>query len=252
VEPDEDQVDVAAEEDEEPVEVDYEPPAPAAGGRVDYRGAYGYIFRNPRWFTNVLLFAVCCLIPVVGPLTAWGYAYDVFASLMRGRRRAYPDFEFGRFSDYLGRAIWPLLIACIIGFPFGIVLAVVLGALAFILARISPSLTLITNLLSFLGTFALGFLLMPLQLRAGASRSLDLGGSFRFALDFFKRVGLQALLAYLFLSVTGAVVMGVGFVLCCVGSLASAAVVSLAGAYLYNELYQLYLLRGGEPIPVRK
>jgi hypothetical protein len=237
---------------EEELPDDGEESLPPPARRIRYLAAYGFVFQNPRWFTNVLLFAVCALIPVVGGLAAMGYGYEVLASLIRRRKGTYPDFEFGRFGDYLKRGLWPFLVGLLIGFPVALVLQVMLSVLGFVLARISPALALLTEPLFALGMFALCFLLVPLQLRSGVGRSLDLGGGFRFTVDFNKRVGARALLVYLFLGVTGSVVALVGLVICCVGVLGSAAVVTLASMFLYNELYQLHLDRGGEPIPVQR
>jgi hypothetical protein len=231
---------------------DEEASVPSEGERIDYLRAYRYIFENPRWVTNVLLFAVCCLIPVVGGIAALGYGYDVLASLIRRRRRTYPDFEFGRFGDYLGRGIWPFLMQLLLEVPILIVLQVLVFILVFTMPRVFFSLGPVPNIVYALVLAALGFLLMPLCLRAGVSRSLDLGGSFGFARDFFGRVGLQALLVYLFLMVTGSAVLFLGIILCCVGMLPAFAILTLAQMQLASQLYQVYLARGGEPIPVRQ
>jgi hypothetical protein len=199
----------------------------------------------------VLLFAVCCLIPVVGGITAQGYGYDVLASRLRRRRGTYPNFEFGRFGDYLGRGIWPFLMGLIIEVPILLLLQVFFVVLVLAMPKVMFSLGPVPNGVFLLVFVTLGFLLMPLFLRAGATRSLDLGGSFGFARDFFTRVGLQALLVYLFMTVTGGVVMLAGLIVCCVGAWPAYAIVTLAWMHLYGQLYQVYLSRGGEPIPVR-
>src|SRR5690349_19837341 len=51
-------------------------PVPAGGG-VRYLRAYQYIFDSPKWGTNVLLLAVCYLIPIIGPLVGSGYLFDL-------------------------------------------------------------------------------------------------------------------------------------------------------------------------------
>src|SRR5207302_7059720 len=60
-------------------------------------------------------------------------------------------------------------------------------ALMLAVPKLMFSLAPVMDLAYVLVLMALGFLLMPLLLRAGVSRSLDLGGGFRFAREFFAR-----------------------------------------------------------------
>ena len=40
---------------------------------MDYRAAFMSPLEHPKWGLNILLLAVCFLIPVVGPIVAIGY-----------------------------------------------------------------------------------------------------------------------------------------------------------------------------------
>jgi hypothetical protein len=50
---------------------------------------------------------------------------------------------------------------------------------------------------------------------------------------------------------TASLVLLLGLLLCCVGTYPATALVMLAQAHLYLQLYELFLQRGGEPIPLK-
>jgi hypothetical protein len=253
--PPEDDLDEVAEEADVDVAVVGEDGAASGapvrgGGSIQYLRAFQYILENPKWLTNILLTALCYLIPIVGPLVGSGYLYEVVESLATRGDRRYPDFDFGRFGKYLMRGLWPFLMTLIIYLPIWMVLGVVGIACAFILPNILQHLYAGVEYILLL--FVLPLAMMPLWLRTGLSQSLDLGATFKFAPDFFKRVGKEAVIAQLVLAVAGAVLSMVGMALCCVGMFPALAVLVLAYANLYAQLYQLYLQRGGQPIPLKQ
>jgi hypothetical protein len=45
--------------------------------------------------------------------------------------------------------------------------------------------------------------------------------------------------------------MAAGLLLCCVGILPATALILVAQYHLFYQLYELYLQRGGEPIPLK-
>src|SRR6187402_2302160 len=78
--------------------------------RFEYMRMYQYVFENPNWMMNVLLSALCLLIPVVGPVVVIGYQYEVVLGLLATHGQSYPSFNFDRFADYLMRGVWPFLV----------------------------------------------------------------------------------------------------------------------------------------------
>jgi hypothetical protein len=224
--------------------------APVAfAGRIQYGRAYGYIRENPKWTSTVLMGALCSLIPVVGGIALSGYQYDIVEALAVRGEQGYPDFEFGRFGKYLMRGLWPFLVFLIVFLPLLIVVQVVNVVLALFLPQIVGYLFSVLGLILY---FLVSLLLVPMCLRAGLGQRLDLGGNIKFAQDFLKRAGKEVLFVQLFLVLTAGLVVMVGMLLCCVGVYASLAVITLAGANLDAQLYQVYLARGGEPIPLKE
>ena len=92
---------------------------PAAG--IDYMRMLSYVFENPNWFMNLLLGGLCSLIPVIGPIVLLGYRYETVIALLAVGGARYPDFNFGRFGDYLMRGLWPFLAMFIVAIAWGVV-----------------------------------------------------------------------------------------------------------------------------------
>src|SRR5262245_53573473 len=80
---------------------------------LQYLRMYNYVFENPNWVMNVLLTAVCTLIPVIGPIVMMGYQYEIMISLLMSGGARYCDFDFNRFADYLLRGLWPFLVGLV-------------------------------------------------------------------------------------------------------------------------------------------
>jgi hypothetical protein len=221
----------------------------SSAGRIQFGRAYGYIRDNPKWTSNILMGAVCSLIPVVGGLALSGYQYDIVEALAVRGEEVYPDFEFGRFGKYLVRGLWPFLVALVVFLPVMIVLQVINVIVALLLPHVVGQ---IFGVLAMIVYFVVSLPVVPMALRAGLGQRFDLGGNIKFAQDFLKRAGKDVLLVQLFLMFTGGLVLMVGMILCCVGMYASFAVITLASANLYAQLYQVYLARGGEAIPLKE
>jgi hypothetical protein len=236
------------------------PPGPNPGA-LQYMEAFQYIFRNPNWVVNVLLCTLCFLIPVVGPIVALGYMFEIVESLHRNAGQSYPDFDFNRFVNYLQRGVWPFLVALIASAVIGpiILVLMIFPSMCFTLvgdsgdgAKILAVLMLVLSMIFFfLLIMAFNSALFPLQLRAGLMQ--DFGGAFNFAFikDFMRRMWLDVLLQALFMAAASLVLTLVGAILFCVGMYPAMALSFLAQAHFYYQLYGIYLSRGGEPIPFK-
>jgi hypothetical protein len=224
-----------------------------------YLRSYQFPFESDNWAVNLLCLSACQLIPVIGNILVLGYTYEVIEGLHAGGTRRAPDFDFNRFGKYLLRGLWPFVVQLVISLPV-IFVAVVVYLAAFTLLimpaqdRDSEALAFVVLLLAYLLILVLGFVTslvaMPMALRAGLSQEFALGDCWDFARDFLRRVGRELLLAQLFLTVTTPLVALVGLLLCFIGVYPAIAVICLAGAHLYYQLYELYLERGGVEIPL--
>lgn len=238
----------------------YDPPGAGPEPRgLQWTEAYNYVFASPRWGLNLLLGGVCQLIPIVGPIALLGYEFEIVEALHRNPARTYPDFDFGRFVNYLSRGVWPFLVALIVAailVPLvWMLMAVMIFGIAAAGNQDSVGLVVLFVLLFvtvLLLSVAMNVLMLPLILRAGLAQ--DFAAAFRMAffVDFIRRMWLDMLLASIFMMVTGLVVGIVGLLLCFIGVYPAATLVMLAQTHLHYQLYQLYLARGGEVIALKE
>jgi hypothetical protein len=220
-----------------------------------YLDSFRYIAAKQGWFMNLVMCAVCMLIPVIGVIVLMGYMFEVFDELRRDpERKSYPKFEFNRFSPYLMRGIWPFLVQLLaqamlmvpIGVLYGIMIALSVAARGGYLIAIAWVLFVVVAMV--LG-IVVGMLMWPMLIYAGVSQRFDLSGMIAFSRDYMRKMLLELVLSILFLAVLGPLVMGVGFIACCVGMYVAAAGLMFAQYHLKVQLYDLYLQRGGISIP---
>jgi len=227
---------------------------------MHYFGAYRFAFTSPKWATNLLIGLVCQLVPIIGPMVWMGYAYDVIEAQHRYGRDQYPAFDFDRLGPYLSRGAWPFLVSLIVAIPVFIVMALLF--LGFAISSVAaenagdPNPNPIAVFLSMFFVFAVlffacQFVTVPMVLRAGLSQDFGSAFSTTFLRDFLARVWKEQLLSFVFLMITGPFLFLAGFLLLFVGLYAAGAVMMLAQIHFQYQLYELYLERGGTPIPLK-
>ena len=254
-----------------------------------YLQSYSFVFGSCNWTTNLLLASVCVLIPVIGPLILIGYLFEVIDVLL-GRRpwpadkksayrsseaitvqpvapsttesptraSGYPDLTFDRLGEYLARGVWPFLVQFIVSLPMGFIFGMlwVLGMMLVGLAAanhagVAVLLVMLLFVVYLLVIVATGLVLTPLYIRAGLMGDFASAFSMAFVRDFLNRVGKETLLAQLFLSATGLLLMLVGILACFIGTYPATALIIFAHHYLDLQLYELYLERGGTPVEAK-
>lgn len=248
-----------------------EPPAPPRSEsepkavrreRIEYLAAFRYVFTHPEWIKNLLIFAAFTLVPVLNTVLVYGYLYETTEHLHRRMSGPYPLFEVRRFAHYMTRGIWCYLIVQILSVviaPFfvisfdGTMFSTIAisranqAAAAVMLAVVVP---LVVTLL-FLFLLSLSIVVTPFLLRAGLTQDFGLTFNFRWVADYLRKMWLEVLLVNVFASLSGIVLAVLGCALFCYGALVAGALMTLASAHLNWQLYELYLSRGGEPIPLK-
>ena len=241
--------------------------------RLQYLYAFQFVFESGNWFLNLLAGSLAWLsvqvVPILGPLVYLGYQYELIDHLHRNRTLPYPDFNFNRFGDYLSRGAPPLVVGLLFGvlmvplvmvfYVGGVILLPVTMA---VMKEANAPDGLIGAVALFIGLlmFAFFFVLIailsiltgPMSLRAGLSGNIGEGFNFGFVFDFIKRMWLDMLLGYLWLMVVGSLLYILGLMFFCIGAYPAVAWSHLAGTHLTWQLYEIYLTRGGDPIPLPK
>jgi hypothetical protein len=237
--------------------------------RLQYLHSYSYVFESPNWFSNLALASVCMLIPVVGPIVISGYQYEIIDRLHRWPKNLYPDFDFNRFGEYLGRGVWKFLVNMIsqmILVPVN--LFVIYGSMFAIMGigmaaapnpnAAGPAIAIAAMIIVPLAIAAImgaalliRFFTMPLVLKA--SLSGEAGGlvDFKFLGDFVRRTWREMLMEMLWMLVTTPIVAVAGYAMCLIGAVPAFVLIGMADAQTNWQLYEIYLARGGTPIEIK-
>jgi len=226
-----------------------------------YLGAYRFLFEHPKWGILLLIGAVCQFVPLVGPVVLMGYIYSVIEAKHRHGDAAFPDFDFNQLGAYLTRGVWPFLAAIVAALPLMILLVPAFFGMFFLQVASARTneppvagiiLIVLCGIAFGLLSIVWQFATLPIILRAGLSQDFGTAFSMEFARDFLSRVWKEMLLSVLFLLVTAPFVILGGLLLFCIGIYAAAVVMTFAHYHLQYQIYELYLQRGGTPIPLKE
>ena len=225
---------------------------------MNYPVSITEFFKSPAWIMNLLFGGVCMLIPVVGPMVFLGWLITVVLLPPTVNMAAAPPFDFSKFGFYLDRGLWPVLVSIAASIGIGIV-AMIVGLIPSIIVGVifghgHGFMSLIGSLIGFVIWLAVGVAilvaLVPIVIRAMLVQ--DFGKSFD--IPFIKRfAGLmwkEMLITAIFINVAALGLCAAGLLALCVGIYGAIAVVNFMVVHLYRQLYELYLKRGGEAIPV--
>jgi len=217
--------------------------------------AIGFPFRGPHVWANLGCVVLCTIIPAVGPLVVGGYLIVVEKRLIENIDSDAPRFKFDRFVDYLIKGVWPfvlgLILSCFIlplvmclwfGMFIGVTMlhdrpAVLVGVM------ITAAIVLMTL------SLALAPLVQPLVLKVSLQGDLKGALDWRFALDYFKRVGLLSIGQHVLLVLIIFPVSILSFCIPYLGLFAVVAISNFVQIHLNTQIYLEYLNRGGMPIP---
>jgi hypothetical protein len=240
------------------------PPAKpgGVGQRIEYLTALRFVTEHPDWVKNVLLLGLCLLIPVLGSIIQLGYAYEITELRHRRIGQTYPVFDFNRLAPYVTRGVWAFLIIFIVQSILSVIYQILVqgtmwGTMAAVGANeevgtIVAAIVIPTVIITFLSLIVgITTAVRPLMLRAGLTQDFAQTVKFPWLGDFLKRMWLETLLVNLFTMLLSLLLMPFGVLLCCIGVVFASAFISIAGSHLDWQLYELYLARGGEPIPLK-
>lgn len=233
-----------------------------------YWDAYRFAFAHPNKWTNLLMGGVCMLIPLVGPLVLIGYLCDVLAPRPiddgtgrlhpppRPPHLPYPDFKFDRFMEYLERGLWPFVVSLVVALvmvpvAFLAMIPMFLVAAPGVSPGLEIALVVLTVILFLAAMVASLVLTLPFMMRAALLQEFGPAFSWPWAKDFLARTWRETILSVLFLYATVIPLSVLGYLMCCVGMYPAMALFTFAQWHLDFQLYDLYLSRGGTPVPIK-
>lgn len=236
---------------------------------MNYPASLTDFFKSPKWGMNLLLGAVTCLIPVVGPIVVTGWLITIFWA--RGEDNdptRMPPFDFQYFTKYMERGLWPFLVNLVAGLVISVVPLLLLlplltsgmmgaGAMAegphglehAAAATFFMTFVSVMMLSAVLG-LASALVLVPLTLRATITQAFGPAFDAGFVWSFIRLMWLELLLCGCFMFAVTLVLSMLGVVTCGIGIFAVMPLMTFVWQHLLKQLYQLYLRRGGEPVPL--
>jgi Protein of unknown function (DUF4013) len=230
---------------------------------MNYNSSISDFFKSPKWGSNLMLGAVTILIPLVGPLALSGWHVSVFWA--RGNRddpAGIPPYDFQNFGKYLERGVWPFLVGMVASLVFiPVMMCLVLPLFLFtgvmgsrhghgseevVIVALIVGIACLQILLS----LAYQILTMPLMVRATITQDFSSAFNLRFAKSFLSLTWKELLASMLFMLGVGLCLMILAVVTCYIGAIVAAPVVIFSWHHLQKQLYQFYLARGGEAVPL--
>lgn len=233
--------------------------APQQAG-MRYLRAYTFLLSTPHSFQTLTTLTVFFILPVVGQLVVWGYCYNLVERLLR--RGEPPAYHEVTFTNIISRSAWPgvlMLPLYVSVIPFFFVFTWAATALSFYAAFnggdtqaavFGVAFPLFAVLLV-VGMLIASSLLLAATLRMAMTQSILQGFNLSWLWEFWGKMWFELLLSTSFLWVTFVLGVSVGAMLFCVGILPAAVMCTLAQAHIQYQLYELYLRRGGTPIPIK-
>lgn len=221
---------------------------------IDFGRACKDIFSTEKKWMTILGLCVCMLIPVAGPMVAFGYMVHRFMREREGKPAE--DFEFNFFADYLKIGLWPVLatmVASLVLVPIVLIFMMPFFLAPFIAEEneaLAIILMLVGTVLYMVAIFVATLFFYPIWIRSALRMDFKEGFSWSFMKSFVRKVGLSLLGYYLLLSLISIPLVMIGYLALFVGVYVVAAWLQFAMFHLVFQHYDLFLERGGERIEV--
>ncbi len=236
---------------------------------MNFTASVSDFFKSPKWLPNLLLGGVCMLIPIVGPLVLMGWHIGaLYGRSSPWDMAGYPEFDFSHFGKYLGRGVWPFLVQLVVSLvlipvmwlamaaPMFLMLAFTSGGSAAGGPQAEPSGVIVAGMLAVMivgytaGITLMVLLSKPLMLRAVITQDFGAAFDFGFLKRFIVLTWKEQVLATLFLMIVGMGLLILGVIALCVGMYFTIGLLTFTSYHLDRQIYDLYLARGGEPVPL--
>ncbi len=226
---------------------------------IDYLKNFTFMFESPNWLLNILFCTLALFVPILGQIVLMGYQYYIGESLLRHPGSRYPDFDFNRLGDYIGRGIWPFLVifaASLLMMPVIIVLYLLFFVImAAAMEQGNGGFMAIPFIFIVVGVIGYGIFFtvvsQPMVLRAALTQDFLQGFNMKFVFEYLGKVWVELLIGMAIIVCLTPLLAVAGLIVVCLGYFAAITIGQMAYGYLNYQTYRLYLARGGQPIPLK-
>jgi hypothetical protein len=224
--------------------------------------SFTWMFESPQWFLNLLLVTLLVnLLPILGQIAAMGYFFVAIGEHLESPRFGYHDLDLARFVDYLKRGLRPWvvqIVATFLGIPIALLCYLPLFVAAIGLLNTGDEMS------SLLGGFLMGVAYIiyiglltvvslapiPLIFRVGLTGDFRDALKIRWAFQYFRLLAPEIFWVTPLFILAMFPLMFLGLLACLVGIWFVVGWGYFSAFRLLLQLYELFLARGGEPIPL--
>ncbi len=233
--------------------------SPPPGESIRFGEALKFCFRAEKPWMNILVSSLMAFIPIAGPIAIGGWHAEIMQRLVRRHPTPIPTFAFDDFTHYLTRGVQPFVMRVIVSLPFTMFIVIgsmIGGASASFMARSGDPTAMFVVWGIIAGVMVLSAPIMAIVTSAVYTRA-DLVEEFGAAMQprkLMKYMGatwLGVLGTSIVFGLLSLVMVLVGVLACYVGAFIASAIVQLGQLHLRWQIYERYVARGGEPIPVK-
>ncbi|MBI5531908.1 MAG: DUF4013 domain-containing protein [Deltaproteobacteria bacterium] len=238
---------------------------PPAEQGIEYFAALKFIFSQQNAWSSILLLTVLLFIPVVGQIVMYGWQCEILQRLERRDPKPIPEFSFSDFTHYLSRGVTPFVTQILLTMPFSVVFGA-LGGISAMVAMVATrgmhhtrgeppwavlSVYGVVMLLSLASAPFIAILMNAGLVRAELTEDLGKTLSFSALLAYIKRTWATTFVASFLYGLLASFVILLGLLCCYFGLFPASIIVATGMVHLRFQIYQKYLARGGDPIPVK-
>jgi hypothetical protein len=232
-------------------------PLPISRVGMNISEALNFAFGHPNWMVNCILIGVVNLIPILGPIVTLGYLYDDYTAHLQHGTPSPSEFKIEKFMDYLQRGIGAFLAVLLVSLATGFL--AILCVAPFLISgllvmkesnELGVTLFIMGECFGILVNIILGMLTAPIVLRVGISNKFEEISNIKWAIAMTRMVWPQMILGAIAAALVGFVAGPVGVLMCCVGIIPVIGFISYFHFHLQRQWYEIYVTKGGEPIPL--
>jgi hypothetical protein len=229
---------------------------------VSVMDALRFTTSGPSGWSNLmylgLLYLSTQIIPIAGLIVMYGFFAEVHRRLVLRQGEPYLRFDFADLMPYFMRGLAPLVMGIIVAMPFAFFFALVLVGVL-VVVRVAGEGAADQDFVMGATFGAVGLLSIPIvvlwfalqnaamtraELTGDIGKSVNLGALWSYAGKTWKTVVWTGILVALL----GMGLMLVGLVACFVGIFVTMSMMFVVQLHVRWQIYNRYLLEGGEPI----
>ncbi len=232
----------------------FDQPVTCSAGR-----AFSSMFASPNWTSNLLWLTIAALLQsfVVGSIFMLGYGANVVQSRAGLPGRNSPDIDSNRLSDYFMAGLWPFLvyfiasmvISIVVTIPLFIVFAILMAVAGMFGDAAGLVVVLLIVPLSLILSVLMAVFIAPITIRAMICQDFQKSFDIKWCTSFVRLTIKEVATSAILFGIMGVGVYLAGLVLFCVGVIPAMGLLSGAAMHLLSQWYELFLSRGGEPVP---